>query len=156
MLRMQAMVDVMNIRITDILREKLTLIYGGGMSGSLNRTPYGHYTIGISLPTGPANVDKVIAAMFAEIARMKQQGPSAEDLEKVKQNWIQVHRKSLRENGYWLSHLQTAELYGTDPASILTYEQRIATITAQDVKDAARRYFDMNNYVQAVLYPEKK
>jgi zinc protease len=156
MLRMQAMVDVMNIRITDILREKLTLIYGGGMNGSLIRIPYEHYTIGISLPTGPANVDKVIAATFAEIALMKEQGPSAADLEKVKQNWIQVHRKSLRENGYWMSHLLTAELYGTDPASILTYEQRIATITAQDVKDAANRYFDMNNYVQAVLYPEKK
>jgi zinc protease len=156
MLRMQAMVDVMNIRITDILREKLTLIYGGGMNGSLNRVPYGHYSIGISLPTGPANVDKVIAATFAEIALMKEQGPTAEDLEKVKQNWIQVHRKSLRENGYWLAHLQTAELYGTDPASILSYEQRIAAVTAQDVRDAARRYFDMNNYVQAVLYPEKK
>jgi zinc protease len=156
MLRMRAMVDVMNIRITDILREKLTLIYGGGMSGSLNRTPYGHYTIGISLPTGPANVDKVIAATFAEIAQMKLQGPSAADLEKVKQNWIQVHRSSLRENGFWLSLLQTAELYGTDPASVLTYEERIAAITAKDVKDAANRYFDMNNYVQAVLYPEKK
>jgi zinc protease len=44
----------------------------------------------------------------------------------------------------------------TDPGSILSYEQRLATITAQDVKDAANRYFDMNNYVQAVLYPEKK
>ena len=107
----------MNIRITDILREKLTLIYGGGMSGSLSRVPYGHFTIGVSLPTGPANVDKVIAATFAEIAQMKEQGPSAADLEKVKQNWIQVHRKSLRENGYWLGHLQSAVLNGTDPAT---------------------------------------
>jgi zinc protease len=156
LLRFNALLDVMNIRITDILREKLTLIYGGGMSGSLNRIPYGHFTIGVSLPTGPANVDKVIAATFAEIAQMKEQGPSAADLEKVKQNWIQVHRKSLRENGYWLRHLQSAVLNGTDPATILTYEQRVAAITAQDLKDAAARYFNLENYVQVVLYPEKK
>ena len=42
----------------------------------------------------------VVAAVFAEIALMKEQGPLAADLAKVKQNWIQVHRRSLRENGY--------------------------------------------------------
>ncbi len=156
LLRFHAMIDVMNIRITDILREKLTLIYGGGMNGSFLRVPYGHFTIGVSLPTGPANVDKVIAATFAEIAQMKEQGPTAADLEKVKQNWIQVHRKSLRENSYWLGHLQSAVLNGTDPETILGYEQRVAAISAQDLKNAAARYFDLDNYVQVVLYPAKK
>jgi zinc protease len=155
-MRFQALLDVMNLRITDVLREKLALIYGGGMRGSLDRAPYEHYAIRVSVPTGPANVDKVIAATFAEIAQMKEQGPAAADLEKVKQNWIQVHRKSMRENGYWQGRLLSSVLYGTDPALILSYEQRIATLTAQDVKDAAARYFNMNNYVQVVLYPEKK
>ncbi|HEU4373999.1 MAG TPA: insulinase family protein [Telluria sp.] len=155
-LRFQALLDVMNIRITDVLREKLALIYGGGMEGSMNRTPYEHFAIGVSVPTGPANVDKVIAATFAEIAQMKEQGPSAADLDKVKQNWIQVHRKSMRENGYWQGRLMSSVLYGTDPALILSYEQRVAALSAQDIKDAARRYFNLNNYVQVVLYPEKK
>ena len=155
-LHLRALVDVMNIRITDILREKLTLIYGGGLSGALERIPYGHYSIGASLPTGPANVDKVIAAVFAEIALMKEHGPSAADLDKVRQNWIQVHRRSLRENNYWLNHLQNSVTQETDPALILTSEQRIAAVTAQQVQEAARRYFDLDNYVQVVLYPEKK
>ena len=156
MLRFYALIDVMNIRITDILREKLTLIYGGDMSGEFERIPYGNFTLGVSLPTAPANVDKVIAATFAEIARMKEHGPSAADLEKVKQNWLQVHRKSIRENSLWIAALQTSVLYGTDPAFILTYEKRVEALTVQDLKDAAGRYFDMNNYVQVVLYPEKK
>ena len=156
MLRFYALIDVMNIRITDILREKLTLIYGGGMSGNFERTPYGNYTIGASLPTGPASVDKVISATFAQIAQIKEHGPAAGDLEKVKQNWIQVHRRSMRENATWLAALQTSVLYGTDPAFILTYEKRVEALTAQDIKDAAARYFDLNNYVQVVLYPAKK
>ncbi|MDL2354861.1 MAG: insulinase family protein [Pseudomonadota bacterium] len=155
-LRLRALIDVINIRITDILREKLTLIYGGGMGGSLERVPYGHYAISASLPTGPANVDKVIAAVFAEIALLKEQGPSAADLDKVKANWIQVHRRALRENRYWLNHLQSAVSQQSDPATILTYEQRVAALTAAEVQEAARRYFDLNNYVQVVLYPEKK
>lgn len=156
LLRFRALIDVMNIRITDILREKLTLIYGGRMGGTLGQIPYEHFTIGVSLPTSPANVDKVIAATFAEIAKIKEHGPAAADLEKVKQNWVQVHRKSMRENSYWQGHLQSSVLYGTDPSTILTYEQRVADISAQDLKQAARRYFNLDNYVQVVLYPEKK
>jgi zinc protease len=153
--RMQALIEVMNIRIIDILREKMTLIYGGGMSGTLARIPYPHYAIGISLPTGPDNVDKVIAAVFAEIDRIKTVGPELADLDKVKRNWLQGYQKSMRENGYWLGRLQATLTDGVDPASILTFEQEIGKLTAADVKAAASRYFDAGNYVQVVLNPEK-
>jgi zinc protease len=152
---MQALIEVMNLRIIDILREKMTLIYGGGMSGTLARIPYPHYAIGVSLPTGPDNVDKVIAALFAEIDRIKTQGPEQADLDKVKRNWLQGYQKSMRENGYWLGRLQATLTDGVDPASILTFEQEIAKLTADDVKAAAGRYFNEGNYVQVVLNPEK-
>lgn len=155
-LRFQALLEVMNIRITDVLREQLALIYSGGMTGSLSRIPYEHYGIGVTLPTGPEKVDQVLAATFAEIARMKADGPSAADLEKVKQNWLQVQRRAMRENGYWLRQLQSAVTYNTDPAAILTLEERIGAVTADDVQGAATRYFNLDNYVQLVLYPAPK
>ena len=154
-LRFRALLEVMNLRITETLREKLALIYGGGMSGSLARYPYQHYLLGISLPTGPDKVDQVIAATLAEIARMKDKGPDLADLNKVKQNWRQGQLKSLRENGYWLGRLQNALLQGSDPADILLYDKQVAAITPADLQRAAKRYFDMKNYVQVVLYPEK-
>jgi zinc protease len=154
-LRLAALIEVMNIRIIDVLREKLGLIYGGGMNGGMSRIPYGHYSIGVTLPTGPANVDKVLAATFAQIERIKRDGPDAADLEKVKRNWLESHRKALRENGYWLAHLQSALTEGTDPADILSFDKQIDDLTADQVKAAAQRYFNTNNYVQVVLYPEK-
>ncbi|MGZ8290165.1 MAG: M16 family metallopeptidase [Telluria sp.] len=154
-LRFYALMEVMNIRITDILREKLALIYGGGMNGSFNKIPYENYAIALSLPTGPANVEKVLAATFEEIERMKEKGPDVGDLNKVKENWVQSHQKSLRENGYWINHLQTALLHETDPGAILTYEKQVAAITPAQLKEAAKRYFNLNNYVQVVLYPDK-
>ncbi|MDB5959249.1 MAG: peptidase [Massilia sp.] len=155
-LRFQALLEVMNIRITDVLREQLALIYSGGMSGSISRIPYEHYTIGASLPTGPEKVEQVLAATFAEIARLKESGPAPADLEKVKQNWVQVQRRAMRENGYWLGQLQSAVTYNTDPAAILTLEERIGAVSAADITAAAARYFNLDNYVQVVLYPEKK
>ncbi len=155
-LRMSAMIQVMNLRIIEILREKLSLIYGGGMNGSISKVPSPRYAITATLPTGPANVDKVIAATFAEIERMKTQGPSQADLNKVKQNWLENHRKALRENGYWLSSLENSLLLGTDPAEMLEYDKRVNALTTDELKETARRYFDMKNYVQLVLYPEAK
>lgn len=155
-LRLNALVEVVNLRIIDVLREKLTLIYGGSMRGGLSRTPYTHYQLGLSLPCAPENVDKVIAAALGEIQKIQDAGVEASDLAKVKQNWLTAHRKNLRENGYWLGRLQTAALYATDPATILNYEKQVAAITSADLQAAAQRYLKRDNYVQVVLYPEQK
>ena len=110
----------------------------------------------LTLPTAPENVDKVIAAAFAEINKIKTDGPTAADLDKVKLNWITRHQKSMQENNYWMSQLVGSVTQGRDPAQILQFEQRVNAITPQAVKLAAQRYLDMNNYVQVVLYPEAK
>jgi len=154
-LRLSALAEVMNIRIIDVLREKLGLIYGGGMEASMTRIPYAHYTVGVTLPTGPENVDKVLSATFAEIERMRTHGPDQADLDKVKTNWLQNYRKSLQENGYWLAALQTSLTEGTDPATILTFDKEVQKLSVADLQRAAQRYLRPDNYVQVVLNPEK-
>jgi zinc protease len=123
------------------------------MSGSLSRIPYQHYTISTQLPTGPEKVDKLLAATFAEIARLKAEGPSAADLDKVKQNWRQGYPRSLRENSFWVQRLQSSVLDGTDPARILREDRAFESFTPADIKLAAQRYFNTENYVQVVQYP---
>jgi zinc protease len=154
-LRMRVLTDVLNIKLIEVLREKMGAIYSADMSGSLNRLPYANYAINASLPCAPENVDKVLAATFAEIDRIKQDGAQASDLDKVKTALLRSYRKGMRENGYWMGSLQNAFVNGTDPEDILKFEQRLAAVTADDVKHAATRYFDLRNYVQVVLYPEK-
>jgi zinc protease len=154
-MRFAALLEVVNLRLIEVLRERMSLIYGGSASGAITKIPYENYMIGVTLPTGPENVEKVLAATFAELARLKEQGPDAADLDKVKRNWLQNHRRSLRENGYWLAHLQTALTEGTDPASVLDFDKRVAALSADDIRAAARHYFNTDNYVQVVQYPEK-
>jgi zinc protease len=154
-MRLQALVEVINIKLIETLREKMGAMYSGGMSGSMNRIPYGNYTINASLPCAPENVDKVLAATFAEIDKIKQNGAEEVDLNKVKAAWIKNYRKGLRENGYWMASLQNAFFNNTNPEDILSYESRVNSMTVADLKLAAQRYFDTSNYLQVVLYPEK-
>jgi zinc protease len=153
--RFHMLIEIMNIRIIDILREKMSLIYSGGLSGGLNRIPYVNYRIDVNLPCAPENVDKVIAAAFAEIEKIRNEGPLQTDIDKVKQNWIKQYRIDMRTNSKWLGFLKDSTLYGTDPAETLTEEKLINSITAEEIKATAQRYFNMGNYVQAVMYPEK-
>ncbi|HEV7815892.1 MAG TPA: insulinase family protein, partial [Janthinobacterium sp.] len=83
---MSALIEVMNIKLIEQVREKMGLVYGGGMSGALQRRPYENYNIDVNFPTGPENVDKVIAATFGVIQKIKDDGPLEADLAKVKEN----------------------------------------------------------------------
>lgn len=152
-LRVRALAEVINLKIIDVLREKLTLIYGGGMGGGLRRQPYASYNLALSLPCGPENIDKVLAAAWGEIKKIQDVGPDATDLDKVKQNWLIAHRKSLRENGFWVNRLNNAALMEEDPAKLLNYEKDVAALTSADVQAVAKRYLRQDNYVQMTLKP---
>ena len=74
---------------------------------------------------------------------MRTQGPDQADLDKVKTNWLQTYRKSLQENGYWLAALQTLLTEGTDPATILTFDQEVQRRYPQAYADAAAIQLDI-------------
>jgi zinc protease len=154
-LKVQALTEVLNIKLIEKLREDLAGIYGGGMYGALNKHPYNHFSLGASLPCGPENVEKIIAATHEEINKMKTSGPTVEDLNKVKETWRQQHEVNLKENNYWARQLLQSVELGIDLQNVLSYEKRIAALSPTDVKEAAAKYLDMKNYVQVVLNPEK-
>src|SRR5258706_476005 len=147
--KLQALIEVMNIKLIETLREDLSGIYGGGMRATMNKNPYNNYTINVSLPCGPENVDKLITATFGEIQKIKDNGPLEADLNKVKETLSKKHLEDLRDNNYWLSKLQQTIDLGSNPADILTFEQRLGAVSVKDLKEASIKYFNMNNYLQA-------
>lgn len=154
-LKIQALTEALNIKIIETLREDLSGIYGGGMNGNLNKNPYNNYSIGISFPCGPENVDKLIKAALAEVEKVKANGPSLDDLNKVKETWRQQYEVNIKENTFWARQLLQSAETGSNAGDVLSYEKRIAALTPKDLKDAANKYLDMKNFVQIVLYPEK-
>lgn len=155
-LRLQALVEIMNIKIIESLREDLSGIYGGGMYGSLNKYPYNHYSIGITIPCGPENVDRLIEAALAEIAKLQAGGPSQDDLNKVKETWKQQYLVSIKENSFWAQQILQSMQNGSDPARILTYLQRVEALTPRDVQEVAKKYLDTKKPLLFILNPEQQ
>lgn len=153
-LKISMLVELMNIKLIEKLREDLGGMYSGGMSGSMSKNPYGNYTISANVPCGPENVDKLIKATWEEINKVKA-GPSDADLNKVKETMKNQWKENLRDNGYWRAKMQQWVELGTNPGDILTLDKRVDAVTVKDIQAAATKYFNEKNYLQVVLYPEK-
>ena len=153
-LALKALIDALNIKVIEKLREELGGMYSGGLSGSIQKRPYVHYQISASIPCGPENVDKLTNALF-DIIKNAQEGKIPQtDLDKVKETLKKQYKVSIQENEPWLDNLSQAFIDQNNPEDILTYEQRVDALTLQDLQKAAQKFFDMKNYVKAVLYPE--
>ena len=154
-LKVQALIELLNIKIIETLREDMSGVYGAGVRGGLNKNPYNSYSLTISMPCGPENVDKLIKASFDEIQKVKDKGPLDADLNKVKETWKKQYEEDIKDNNFWVRKLQAGVELGSNVTDVLSYEKRVDALTPKDLQDAANKYFDMKNYVQIVLYPEQ-
>jgi zinc protease len=151
---LRALIDVLNIKVIEKLREELGGMYSGGLGGAIQKRPYVHYTISASIPTGPDAVDKMTTALFDIVKTAQEKGVEQKDLDKVKETWKKHYRTQLQENDYWLEALSQSFIDQINPEDILTFEQRVDKLSTNDLQKVAQKFFDMKNYVKAVLYPE--
>lgn len=154
-LKLQALIELLNIKIIETLREEMSGVYGAGVRGGLSKNPYNNYSLTISMPCGPENVDKLVNASFDEIQKVKDKGPSESDLNKVKETWKKQYEVDIKDNNFWARKLQASVEVGSNATDVLSFEKQVDALTTRDLKDAANKYFDMKNYIQVVLYPEK-
>jgi zinc protease len=153
-LAMKALIDVLNIKIIEKLREELGSMYGGGLNGSMTKRPYAHYTISANIPTGPESVDKLSNALMQIIKDAQDKGLEQKDLDKVKETLKKSYRTKIQDNDFWLTVLSESFINGTNPEAVLDYEKKVDALTLADLQNAAKKFLDMKNYIKAVLYPE--
>lgn len=152
-LAMQALGEVLTIKLIEELREKEGGVYGAGASGSLNKLPFGSYNFSISYPTNPADADKLIDLTLKEIEKIQQNGPEQKDLDKFIEGEMTDYTKSLKENGYWLGVLINAFNNQENPEKALDFEKNLRALTVKDVQEVAKKYLTKNRII-AVLKPE--
>lgn len=150
-----AISEILNIKIIEELREKIQGIYSGGISSQFERLPYPNYSFVLELPSGPEKVDTLLFAINKEINDLKKYGPSKENLDKVKQQWLEQHKVNAKDNNYWLGKLQDIYFPGSDPKYFLEYEKYINALTPKSVQEAAKILLNGNNVITAILRPGK-
>jgi zinc protease len=88
------------------------------------------------------------------VAALQKTGPTAEEVHKVVEQERQDLETAARQNGYWLSSLQSSILIGRDPLRILGRTEALKLVTPESLHKAFVRFFPSNRYTVATLKPD--
>jgi len=153
-LAMDALGEVLTIKLVEELRENESGVYGVSARGSMNKIPNGSYNFNISFPCGPENADKLTTSALRELQKIIDNGPQASDIAKYKEAELLEYKKNIKENRYWLTNFSRSYINGTSPEDILKSEEKINAITAKDIQDVAKKYLTKDKVI-GMLMPEK-
>ncbi|OSZ78842.1 hypothetical protein CAP35_11500 [Chitinophagaceae bacterium IBVUCB1] len=153
-LKMNALAEILNIKVIEELREKLGGIYSGGFGANVSQYPYERYSASLYLPCGPENVEKLLSTTKEVVAAIKKNGPDAKDLDKVKAQWHEQRRDKMKENGFWNEKMESIMFWGKQRKNLFDYDKWVDSLTPNDIKEAANMLFNGKNEFVAVLYPE--
>ena len=155
-LAFRALVAEFQLRVIDALREKLGGTYSPSVNGACNRVPRQEYTIQVSFGSSPDNVETLSKTVFMLIDSLQTHGPTPADVEKVREQIIREHEVELKQNQYWVSAISTRDQAGEDIAGVMgPYTEMARKLTAAQIQEAAKKYFNVTNYARFVLLPEK-
>ena len=152
---MKALGEILTIKLVEQLREEEAGVYGVGARGNLSKIPYGSYSFSISFPCGPENVESLTEAALAEVEKIKENGPTEKDLEKIKETFLVQRKDQLQENRFWLDQLESADMEDREINEVLKYEEKVAALNKEEIKEVANKYLN-ENYLLGILMPEKK
>jgi zinc protease len=153
-LALTALTEVLRIRLREVLREDLGGTYGVGVSGSSSAEPEPGYTLAIGFGTAPERLEELTGVLFGELERLKAEGPSELDIQKVREAQRRSFETNARQNPFWVSQLAFAVRWDPEYRGLRDFEARVAAIDAAMIRAAAERFLDTGNYVQVSLYPE--
>jgi zinc protease len=144
--------DALELRLIERLREDLGGTYGVGVSAGTRTVPQSRYSVFVSFSSAPDRAKELAAVTMAEIDSMRRKGPTEDEVAKVKATTARSWETQLRNNGFWLGQLQTADQRGQNPRELLVdWRNRVQALTVDQLRQAAD---DPTRYVRVTQLPE--
>jgi zinc protease len=153
-MHIDALGELLSIKLIEKLREDESGVYGVGASGSMQQIPYGNLSFRIAFPCGPENVESLIKFTLEQIDDIKSGKVLEEDVNKIKESYLVNYREDLKKDSFWLSYLANTFKHKKKWSRILNYEEKVANITIDDLVRTANTFLD-DKYFLGILNPEE-
>ncbi len=144
--------QILDIIYTEEIREKEGGTYGVSTDGGYNYSflPETQSYLQIVYQTSPEEYTRLNARIEELLAEFAQNGPSEENIAKVKDYMHKKHQENLRENRFWSSTLKDYLKYGVDHDT--DYDKVLDSITAEDIRAAIANILAEKNQTRIVMY----
>ena len=150
------LMNILAIKCRESMREDQGGVYGVSINGTTSKLPETKYSVTATWGCNPENIKKLSQTVLDEMEKIKKDGPTEIDLNKVKETLIRDRETKIKENGFWLTTLQNHFFYGDVLLSLEEYKTFVNSFKGNDIKALANMYLNTNNYVQVALTPKPK
>ncbi|WP_285057548.1 M16 family metallopeptidase [Pedobacter ginsengisoli] len=154
-IQLDALKEVLQIRLTERLRENESGVYSPRVGQSVSKYPQARYNFSVSFGCNPQNVEKLIASALDEIAKIKTSGPLQVNVDKYKAEVQRTQETNLKSNNWWLDYLVASLQNHDDLHSLNNYDLELSKVTPESIKAIANKYLSGKNYIRLVLMPEQ-
>lgn len=152
--QLDALAEILTIKLIERLREDEGGVYGVGARASYSKFPKSRYSFSISFGCAPENVEKLINSTLDEINKIRQNGAQTVDIEKFIAEETRTTETQLKDNGFWLGYLSNQLQNEEDPKQVLNYLESLKELSPEFLK-ATVQYRLADNFIRIVLLPEK-
>lgn len=142
--------QVLDILMTEEIREKEGGTYGVSVSAQVNKLPQPNVMFEIYYQTDPDKYDNLNKRIEEIVNDFAKNGPSATNMAKVKEYMLKKHQENLRDNGYYTRTMRELLINGVDQCS--DYETTLESITAEDVRLTIANLLKQNNFVKVIMH----
>ena len=148
-LLMDAIGQLLRIVYTEKVREDKGGTYSVQASGDLQHHPNDEALLRIAFQTDPQKYNSLIPIVYKELEKMATEGPSQQDLDKVKAYELKVYNQVLRMNNYWEYVLYTDLYNGIDVDTDFRYI--VENMTCDDIRTTLRNLLNQNNCIEVTM-----
>jgi zinc protease len=150
----EALTELLNIRLREVLREEKGGTYGANAGGSCSDIPYEHYSLSVEFGSSPERVNELVASVFKVFDEIKAGTVSDSNLTKIREIQLREHETELKQNASWLNAMADADEDHRDQRDFLKYPDQVKTLTREMIRDAAKLYLRPEQYARFTLLPE--
>ncbi|MBQ2364150.1 MAG: insulinase family protein [Alistipes sp.] len=133
------------------IREEKGGTYGVSVNGGINDEPVENYILTIAFDTNEQLADELVDICYAEIRKIAEEGPLADDVAKAKEFLQKNYANVLENNGGWVSAITRWYEEGYNYKD--EYLGILESITLEDIKALAAKIIEDNNRALIMMRP---
>ena len=134
------------------VREEKGGTYGVHVQGGINKEPVEQYMAIIVFDTNEQLADELVEICYAEIKKIAEEGPLADDVAKSKEFLQKNYANVLENNSGWMSAINRWYEEGYNYKE--EYLGILESITLEDVQAMAQRILNDNNRTLVIMRPQ--
>lgn len=146
--------QILNIALTEDIREKIGGVYSISSRTSLSPNNYGEDKMVISYSCDISRVDEIEKAVLQSLESLLYKDIDKEKINSVVKNYELSYNTEMKENSFWFNYLY--QKITVPNYKLATPEEYKELVTKENIWKVNRKAINLKNYISVTLIPEKE